>query len=110
MLQSSDATFAWIAVFCAGLSMAPVFPTTLAMIADAFPRGTATAMGIAITSGWLGSVVSSPIIGAIAGKSNAHLGKALLLLPAFSLAMVLVNLILRRAVPSGYSPHPSQPM
>ena len=95
MLQSSDATFAWIAVFCAGLAMAPVFPTTLAMVADAFPRGTATAMGIVITCGWLGLVVSSPIIGAVAGKDNASLGKALLLLPAFSVAMVLVNLSLR---------------
>jgi MFS family permease len=95
MLQSSDATFAWIAVFCAGLAMAPVFPTTLAMVADAFPRGTATAMGIVITCGWLGLVVSSPIIGAIAGKANANLGQALLLLPAFSVAMAIVNLALR---------------
>ncbi len=95
MLQSSDATFAWIAVFCAGLAMAPVFPTTLAMVADAFPRGTATAMGIVITCGWLGLVVSSPIIGSIAGKDNANLGQALLLLPAFSVAMALVNLGLR---------------
>jgi fucose permease len=95
MLQSSDATFAWIAVFCAGLAMAPVFPTTLAMVADAFPRGTATAMGFVITSGWLGLVVSSPIIGAIAGKDNRNIGTALLLLPAFSVAMVLVNLALR---------------
>jgi fucose permease len=95
MLQSSDATFAWIAVFCAGLAMAPVFPTTLAMVADAFPRGTATAMGIVITCGWLGLVVSSPIIGAVAGADNLNLGRALLLLPVFSVAMVLVNLALR---------------
>lgn len=95
MLQSSDSTVAWIAVFCAGLAMAPVFPTTLAMVADAFPRGTATAMGIVITCGWFGLVVSSPIIGAVAGKDNSNLGQALLLLPAFSVAMVLVNLGLR---------------
>jgi fucose permease len=95
MLQSSDATFACIAVFCAGLAMAPVFPTTLAMVADAFPRGTATAMGTVITCGWLGLVVSSPIIGGIAGKDNSNLGTALLLLPAFSVAMVLVSLGLR---------------
>jgi fucose permease len=95
MLQSSDSTFAWIAVFCAGLAMAPVFPTTLAMVADAFPRGTATAMGIVITCGWVGLLVSSPIIGAVAGQGNANLGSALLLLPVFSIAMVLVNLALR---------------
>jgi fucose permease len=95
MLQSSDATYAGIAVFCAGLAMAPVFPTTLAIVADAFPRGTATAMGTVITCGWLGLVVSSKIIGAVAGQDNANLGKALLLLPAFSIAMVAVNLTLR---------------
>ena len=52
-------------------------------------------MGIVITSGWLGLVVSSPIIGAVAGQGNANLGRALLILPAFSIAMVLVNLGLR---------------
>jgi fucose permease len=95
MLWSNDPTVAWIAVFCAGLAMAPVFPTTLAMVADAFPRGTATAMGIVITCGWIGLAASSPIIGALAGTDPANLKNALLLLPAFSVAMVLVNLALR---------------
>src|ERR1019366_7053459 len=49
MLQTTDAFLAGILVFCAGLAMAPVFPTTLAMVGDAFPRMTATAMGLAIT-------------------------------------------------------------
>ena len=73
--------------------MAPVFPTTLAMVGDVFPRMTATAMGIVITSGWVGLAVSSPIIGAI--TKNAGLRTALLILPAFSVLMVLVNLALR---------------
>jgi fucose permease len=92
-LQSATPTTAWIAVFCAGLSMAPMFPTTLAMVGDAFPRMTATAMGIVITSGWIGLAVSSPIIGNVAHSSS--LQTALLLLPAFSVAMILVNLALR---------------
>ena len=91
MLQSTSPSAAWVAVFCAGLAMAPMFPTTLAMVGDAFPRMTATAMGIVITCGWLGLVVSSPIIGAV----SHDLGKALLLLPAFSAAMIVVNLALR---------------
>lgn len=95
MLNSSDPTVAWIAVFCAGLAMAPVFPTTLAMVGDAFPKGTATAMGIVITFGWIGLAVSSPIIGAVAGQGLGNLRTALLLLPAFSVVMVLVNLVLR---------------
>lgn len=82
-------------VFCAGLAMAPMFPTTLAMVGDAFPRGTASAMGIAITFGWIGLAVSSPIIGKVAGPTNGNLQNALLLLPVFSVLMVLVNLALR---------------
>jgi len=95
MLGTSDSSIAWIAVFCAGLAMAPVFPTTLAMVGDAFPRMTATAMGIVITCGWIGLAVSSPIIGSLAGENNANLGTALLIIPGFSVAMILVNLLLR---------------
>jgi fucose permease len=96
MLQLKSQTAVTIAVFCAGLAMAPVFPTTLAMVGDAFPRGTGTAMGIAITCGWIGLAISSPIIGRITAGST--LQKALLLLPIFSLAMILVNLVLRPAM------------
>jgi fucose permease len=81
------------AVFCTGLVMAPVFPTTLAVAQDAFPRGTATALGIVITCGWIGLAVSSPIIGSVSASSTLH--KALLLLPFFSLVMVVTNLVLR---------------
>ena len=93
MLQTGDPTMAGIAVFCAGLAMAPVFPTTLAMVGDAFPRSPATAMGIVITCGWIGLAVSSPIIGSFA--QSASLGTALLLIPAFSFLMIFVNLALR---------------
>ncbi|MGE5645554.1 MAG: MFS transporter [Acidobacteriota bacterium] len=95
MLNASSATAAAIAVFCAGLAMAPVFPTTLAMVGDAFPKGTATAMGLVITFGWVGLAVSSRIIGSIAGDDPKRLKTALLLLPAFSVAMIVVNLIVR---------------
>jgi fucose permease len=94
-LQTSDPSVAWVTVFCAGVAMAPVFPTTLAMTADAFPKASATAMGIVITSGWIGLAVSSKIVGAIAGGDDTRLKTALLVLPGFSLAMVLVNLVLR---------------
>jgi len=96
MLQSTSPSAAWVAVFCAGMAMAPMFPTTLAMVGDAFPRMTATAMGIVITSGWLGLVVSSPLIGDIAHSQN--LGTALLIIPGASALMILVNLALRPAL------------
>jgi fucose permease len=93
-LESNAAITA--AVFCAGLSMAPVFPTTLAMSQDAFPRGTATAMSIVITLGWIGLAVSSPVIGALSEGGTYRRG--LMLIPLFSIAMVLVNLALRSAM------------
>lgn len=79
-------------VFLAGLAMAPVFPTALGLVGGAFKSAglDATATGIASTAGWLGLVVSSPIIGGIAGEDPAKLKKALLLLPAGSLLMGLV--------------------
>lgn len=94
-LVATDTTVAAIAVFCAGLAMAPVFPTTLGMTGDAFPKATATAMGIVITAGWIGLAVSSKIIGSIAGGDDKKLKTALLVLPIFSALMVVVNLILR---------------
>jgi fucose permease len=95
MLQTTSPGVAWAAVFCAGLAMAPVFPTTLAMVGNAFPRMTATAMGIVITSGWIGLMVSSPIIGRLSGPDPSGLARALLILPAFSVIMIIVNLALR---------------
>jgi MFS transporter, FHS family, glucose/mannose:H+ symporter len=94
-LQMTGPTAALIAVFSTGLAMAPVFPTTLGIVGDVFTKATGTAMGIVITSGWIGLVVSAPIIGAIAGKDPARLKIALLMFPAYSMLMVLVNLALR---------------
>jgi fucose permease len=79
-------------VFAAGVSMAPVFPTTLAIVGGAFPRITGTAMGIVITFGWAGLAVSSRVIGSIAGGDPARLRKALLVIPASAVLMVALNL------------------
>ena len=92
MLQTRDPKVAWILVFLAGVSMAPVFPTTLAIVGDAFPRMTGTALGIVITSGWIGLAVSSRIIGSIAGGEPKRLKQALLILPAMAALMIAVNL------------------
>lgn len=100
MLQSRSATSAWIMVFFAGVAMAPVFPTTLAIVGDTFTQMTATAMGIVITCGWIGLAVSSRIIGTIAGEDPKRLKTALLLLPAMAAAMIVINLILRGMVPA----------
>jgi fucose permease len=94
-LQTRAPGVAWLAVFLAGIAMAPVFPTTLAITGSAFPATAATAIGVVVTAGWLGLAVSSRIIGAIAGADPTRLKKALLVLPAFSVAMILVTLALR---------------
>jgi fucose permease len=95
MLSSANPNVAWILVFLAGVAMAPVFPTTLAVVNERFKdMATATATGIAVTAGWFGLVVSSPIIGGIAGDDPKRLKTALLVLPAFSVLMLLVTLAL----------------
>ena len=76
--------------------MGPVFPTTVALVGDVFPRMTGTAIGVAITSGWIGLAVSSRVIGLIASGDPGRLRKALLVLPGMSLVMVAVKNIARR--------------
>ncbi|MGA2539776.1 MAG: MFS transporter, partial [Terracidiphilus sp.] len=98
MLRTSNATVAAVLVFIAGLSMAPVFPTTLALVGNAFPRMSGTAIGFVITCGWAGLAVSSRIIGAIAGDDPARLKNALLLIPGAAVLMVGVNLVIWSAV------------
>jgi fucose permease len=95
MLRTSRPITAAALVFVAGVSMAPVFPTTLAIVGSAFPRMTSTAMGIVITFGWIGLAVSSRIIGAIAGPDPQRLKKALLVIPASGALMVALNLAIR---------------
>jgi len=94
MLQTKDPKVAWILVFLAGVSMAPVFPTTLAIVGDAFPKMTGTAFGMVITAGWIGLAVSSRIIGSIAGGDPKRLKKALLVLPVMAALMIAINLAL----------------
>jgi fucose permease len=98
MLRTNQPTAAFALVFLAGISMAPVFPTTLAIVGDAFPRMTGTAIGFVITCGWVGLAVSSRLIGAIAGGDPKRLKKALLVLPASAVLMIGLNLIIRAAL------------
>jgi fucose permease len=91
MLQTNKPGLAFALVFIAGLSMAPVFPTTLAITGQAFPQMTGTALGFVITCGWVGLAVSSRIIGTIAGNDPRRLKKALLIFPASAVLMIVLN-------------------
>jgi fucose permease len=92
LLRTSKPNAAAALVFLAGLSMAPVFPTTLAIVGDAFPRMTSTAIGNVVTCGWAGLAVSSRVIGAIAGNDPQRIRKALMVIPASSVLMAALNL------------------
>jgi fucose permease len=94
MLLSGKPGIAWALVFLGGIAMAPVFPTTLAVVSARFAATAATATGIAVTAGWFGLVVSSPVIGGIAGDDPTRLKKALLLLPGASVLMAAAMLAL----------------
>jgi fucose permease len=98
MLQTTKPVMAAVLVFIAGLAMAPVFPTTLAITGTVFPRMTGTALGFVITCGWAGLAVSSRIIGAIAGGDALRIRKALLILPAFSVLMIGLNVAIWAAL------------
>src|SRR3984957_3289836 len=82
-------------VFLAGLALAPVFPTTIAIVGNAFPRMTGTAIGFVITCGWAGLAVSSRVIGLIAGGDPRRLKTALMVIPASSVVMVGLDLAIR---------------
>ncbi len=92
MLRTSRPAAAFVLVFLSGLSMAPVFPTTIAIVGDAFPRMTGTAIGFVITCGWTGLAVSSRVIGLIAGGDPLRLKKALMVIPASAVLMVGLDL------------------
>jgi len=98
MLRTAKPAVALVLVFLAGISMAPVFPTTLAIVGDAFPRMTGTAIGFVITCGWTGLAVSSRIIGFIAGGDPKRLKKALMVIPGSAVLMFALDLAIRSAL------------
>ncbi len=91
MLRTKNPVMAAALTFLAGLAMAPVFPTTLAIVGGAFPRMGGTAIGLVITCGWAGLAISSRVIGAIAGGDPLRLKKALLVIPGMAVVMIGLN-------------------
>ncbi|MEO6965632.1 MAG: MFS transporter [Acidobacteriaceae bacterium] len=97
MLRTRNPLVALILVALAGLSMAPVYPTALAIVGNVSPRMSGTAIGFVITCGWVGLAVSSRVIGAIAGGDPLRLRKALMVIPASAALMVVLSLVIRAA-------------
>ena len=95
ILRTADTTTAGVLTFGAGLSMAPVFPTSIALVASLFKQGAATAIGFTITCGFTGLVVSSPVIGWLSGSDPKGLASGLMVLPVCSVIMVFLYVSLR---------------
>jgi fucose permease len=87
-----------IAVFCSGAAMGPLYPSAIGITGDSFPRMTGTCIGLVITFGWFGVVVSSWMIGSIAGSDPRRLGHALLAIPLSSIVMVVLSMGIQRMV------------
>jgi fucose permease len=97
-LHLLNPTLVIIAVFCSGVAMGPVYPSAIGITGDSFRRMTGTCIGLVITFGWFGVVVSSWIIGSIAGSDPTRLGDALLVIPLSSVFMVFLGIGIQRIV------------
>lgn len=72
----------------AGLSMAPMFPTVLAAAGKNFPANAGTAIGLAITAGWLGYVFIPPSIG-----YSASLRRGMFITSGAAALLVVANVV-----------------
>ena len=75
--------------------MAPVFPTNIAIVGNIFKTGTATAIGFCITCGFSGLVLSSPVIGLLAGSDPKGLRTGLMIMPVCAILMLGIYIMLR---------------
>lgn len=83
--------FAGVAcLFLAGLFMASIFPTTLGIVSGRFPEMSGTALGLAITCGWLGSVALSPAFGFVAHHTTFSTAYLVIVAGAAAMAAVVV--------------------
>lgn len=82
------------ALLVCGLFMASIFPTVLGVVSSRFSHASGTALGLAITGGWLGSVVVSPTFGWVSERTDY--GSAYLVIVGGAALMVLCVIWLGR--------------
>jgi len=90
ILQREPVWLTSVLVFLAGAAMAPVFPTTIAIVARLFKEQSATAIGFAITCGFSG-LISSPLIGWLSGSDPLGVGRGLLIVPVLSMIIFAIH-------------------
>jgi fucose permease len=94
LLLGQDLLFVRVLAGIAGACMGPLFPTLLAATAINFPQNTGTALGLAITGGWLGAVFIPPAIGYMRSWGLvSNVRTALFLVSGAAVLLVLMNLI-----------------
>jgi fucose permease len=103
MLAGSPAV-AGMALLLAGLFMSSIFPTALGVVSGRFPTLSGTALGLALTGGWLGSMVISPSFGFVAERVDYSTAYLVVVGAAGAMALATV-LMLRQRAPTGDPAH-----
>jgi fucose permease len=94
LLLGQDLLLVRVLAGIAGACMGPLFPTLLAATAINFPQNTGTALGLAITGGWLGAVFIPPAIGYVRSWGLvSDVRTALFLVSGAAVLLVLMNVI-----------------
>ncbi len=99
ILATRSGGVATATLFVAGLFMAAIFPTTLGLLSGRFTGASGSALGLAITCGWLGAVVISPSLGFVAERWNFETAYAVVV--ASAAAMILTAVVQARQGPAG---------
>ena len=99
ILATRTGGVATTALFVAGLFMATVYPTTLGVLSGRFTGASGSALGLAITCGWLGAVVISPSLGFVAERWNFETAYAVIV--ASAAAMILTAAVQARQGAAG---------
>jgi fucose permease len=93
-MTATSAPVAAAGLLTAGLFMASIFPTALGVVSGRFADHSGTAMGLAITAGWLGSMIISPSLGFVAQRTTFT--TAYLVVVGSATAMVVMAFLLGR--------------
>lgn len=93
VMVASSTTIGGVALLLAGLFMASIFPTALGVVSSRFPTASGTALGLAITGGWLGSVAISPSFGFVAHRADYWTAYAVIVGAAAAMAVTALILV-----------------
>lgn len=92
-MVATSAPVAAGALLAAGLLMASIFPTALGVVSGRFPQASGTAMGLAITCGWVGSMAISPAFGFVAQRTDFARGYLVIVAASAAMALTAAGLL-----------------